>query len=90
MFRAYEPSQAPPRESSKLLSLSIPPHRARDVGEFHFFRENSLKHVRMGNLSEAINLLQGYVEGYALTVLKRYMAEVASGEWRATNALTIG
>ena len=38
----------------------------------------------MGNLSnsEATNLLQGYMECYALAVLKRYMTKVPSVGWR--------
>ena len=89
-FRARE-MHVPARgaELLKLLKLPVTAFGGREVGEFHYFRENFLKFVRMGNLSnlEATSLLQGYVEGYALTVLKRYMAEVPSAEWRVDRAL---
>ena len=68
----------------KSLKLPLTAFRGGEVGEFQYFSENFLKFFRMGNLSnlEATNLLQGYMECYALTVLKRYMTEVLSVGWR--------
>ena len=92
VFRARDMC-APARalESVQLLkSLKLPLTAFRgEVGEFQYFSENFLKFFRMGNLSnlEATSLLQGYMEGYALTVLKRYMSDVPSAEWRVDRAL---
>ena len=94
MFQDQNMHQAPVGESPnllKLLSLPISLLSGKDPNDFHYFRESYLKYVRIGNLSnaEATSLLQHYVQGYAYTVLKRYMAVIPREDWQVTTALDV-